>query len=84
MAVVMAESGCRSTAVGDTNITYWQGGYEYGMSYGGFQVRILPGRERCKTFDIATNVDCAYQIYKGSGSWTPWSVYTNGRVYDYL
>ena len=83
LAIAKAESSCRANAVGDTSIKYVQDGREYGYSVGMFQIRILPGREHCDTFDIPTNVACAYSIYKGQGL-TAWSVYTNGRYASYL
>lgn len=84
LAVAKAESGCRANAVGDTTITYYNNGKKYGYSVGMFQIRILEGREHCDSFDIATNVACAYKIYRDAGSWRPWSVYTNGMYRKYL
>lgn len=83
LAIAKAESSCRANAVGDTSIKYVQDGREYGYSVGLFQIRILPGREHCDTFDIATNVKCAYDIYRGQGL-RAWSVFLNGRYRDYL
>ena len=84
MAVVKAESNCRQEALGDTSLVYMQNGREYGYSKGVFQIRILPGREQCDTYDLVTNVSCAYKIYSYRGNFTPWSVYKNGRYLDYL
>lgn len=84
MAVAKAESNCRKDALGDTNITYWNNGREYGYSVGVFQIRILEGREACDTYDLAKNVECAYKVYSGRKSFTPWSVFTNGRYLKYL
>ena len=84
MAVVKAESNCRQEALGDTSLVYMQNGREYGYSKGVFQIRILPGREQCDSYDLVTNVSCAYKIYSYRGNFTPWSVYKNGRYLDYL
>ena len=83
LAIATAESSCRSNAVGDGSLAYYQNGRKYGYSVGFFQIRILPGREHCDTFDIATNVACAYKIYQGQGL-TAWSVYSNGMYAKYL
>lgn len=78
LAIMQAESGCRSNATGDTSITYYANGRQYGYSVSLLQVRILPGRERCDTHDPAVNIDCAYGIWKGQG-YSAWSVYTSGK-----
>lgn len=82
-AIAKAESNCRPQAVGDTTIKYIANGREYGYSVGAFQVRILQGREHCDTFDVATNVKCAYDIYNGQGL-NAWSVYSSGKYQSYL
>lgn len=98
LAVAKAESSCDANAKGDTDITYYDCATEYehdpalcqanqrlyGYSVGVFQVRILPGRENCDTFDVATNVACAYEIYIEDGeSFEPWSGYTTGKYKQY-
>lgn len=58
---------------------------DYGYSVGAFQVRILPGRLECDTYDLATNVKCAYRVYEErERSFTPWSVFTDGKYRDFL
>ena len=83
IAIAKAESGCRYNAKGDTKLTYQSNGRIYGYSVGFFQIRILPGREHCDSYDVATNVRCAYAIYKSQGK-RAWSVYTNGKYRAYL
>ena len=57
----------------------------FGYSVGAFQVRILPGRTKCDTFDIPTNVKCAYRVYQEKGnSFTPWSVFIDGKYKNFL
>lgn len=82
-AIAHAESNCRPEAKGDTTLTYEQNGRTYGYSLGSLQVRILPGREHCDTYDVATNVSCAYSIYKSQG-YSAWSVYSNGKYMRYM
>ena len=98
LAVAKAESSCEPEAKGDTDIVFdncspdfVEGSAEceashrqYGYSVGVFQIRILPGREHCDTFDVATNVACAYEVYLEDGrSFEPWSGYTSGKYKDY-
>nr|DAV53529.1 MAG TPA: hypothetical protein [Caudoviricetes sp.] len=83
LAIAKAESNLRKDAIGDTNITYVRNGRTYGYSVGVFQIRILEGREACDTFDIPTNVSCAYRVYKSQGL-RAWSVFTNGLYRRYL
>jgi hypothetical protein len=78
-----AESSCQVDAIGDTDLTFEKNDRNYGYSVGAFQVRILEGREACDTTDIATNVSCAYNIYKKS-DWSAWSMYKNGRYEKFL
>lgn len=61
-AISKAESGCRANARGDNHLTFQQNGRTYGYSLGPLQVRILPGREHCDTFDTATLIKCARQM----------------------
>lgn len=84
MAVAKAESNCRQEALGDTSLVYMQNGREYGYSKGVFQIRILPGREYCDTYDLVTNVSCAYKIYSDRGNFTPWSAYNNGSYLKHM
>lgn len=83
LAIAKAESNWRKDAVGDTDLTYRKNGRVYGYSVGVFQIRVLEGREACDTFDIATNVSCAYRVYRSQGL-RAWSVYTNGKYTRYL
>lgn len=58
---------------------------QYGYSVGAFQVRILPGRTECDSFDLVRNVKCAYRVYEERGrSFTPWSVYLDGKYREFL
>lgn len=82
LAVAKAESACQADARGDEDLVYQENGREYGYSVGVFQVRILPGREECDTYNVATNVKCAYNIYRESG-WGAWSMYQNGSYVKY-
>ena len=98
LAIAKAEGSCDTEAYGDDDIKYRDCAPEYskdsaacaahqrdyGYSVGTFQVRILPGREECDTYDVATNVSCAYKVYKEYGDWTPWSGYTTGKYQNYL
>ncbi len=86
-AVMKAESKCNVNARGDTEPEYIfeENGRQYGYSVGAFQVRILPGREACDTYDLATNVKCAYEIYDKDGrNFTPWTMFINGKYLDYM
>ena len=84
-AIMKAESKCGVEEKGDLDLVFSENGREYGYSVGLFQVRILPGREECDTFDVETNVKCAYEIYKAAGnSWEPWSMYKNEKYKDYM
>lgn len=72
--VSRAESGLRSSARGDTTLTYHSNGVRYGDSWGCFQIRHLPGRPSPSQLTNAEfNVKYAYDMYKGQG-WSPWSV----------
>lgn len=83
VAISKAESNCRAEAKGDGHITFKQKGRVYGYSLSAMQVRILPGREHCDTHDLATNIKCAHDIFKGQG-YKAWSVYTNGKYKKFL
>lgn len=90
MAIMRSESTnpitgeqCRPTITGDTHLTFQQNGRTYGYSVSLLQVRILPGREHCDSYDPATNIACAYQIWRGQG-YKAWSDYTNGKYLKYL
>ena len=80
MAIMKAESGCRTTAVGDN---YPIGGL-HAPSCGLFQVRTLKGRPTCNQLqDPATNIAWAYKLYGASG-WKPWSVYNKGLYKEFM
>ena len=80
-----AESKCNVNAKGDEDLTYEENGRVYGYSVGAFQVRILPGREDCDTYDLEKNVECAYNIYVAKGrGFTDWSMFLNGQYLEYL
>jgi len=84
-AVMKAESKCDVNVKGDTDLIFTENGREYGYSVGVFQVRILPGREDCDTYDLGTNVQCAYNIYTKAGrEFTDWSMFLNGKYLEYL
>lgn len=84
-AVMKAETKCDMNAKGDTEYIFEENGREYGYSVGAFQVRILPGREDCDTFDLETNVRCAYDIYvKADREFTDWTMFVNGKYHEYL
>jgi len=83
LAIAKAESSCKVNAVGDTNITYNKNGRTYGYSVGAFQVRILPGREKCDTHNVVINVKCAHDIFKSQGL-KAWSVFNNMKYRRYL
>ena len=84
-AVMKAESKCNVNAKGDEDLAYEENGRTYGYSVGAFQVRILPGREDCDTYDLKKNVECAYNIYVAKGrEFTDWSMFLNGKYLDYL
>lgn len=82
-AIMQAESSCNENATGDTSLTFIQNGRTYGYSVSLFQVRILPGREHCDSHDPATNIACAYHVWRGQG-YKAWSVYTSGKYLKYL
>ena len=83
LAIMRAESGCDPNVTGDTSLTFTQNGRIYGYSVSLFQVRVLPGREACDSHDPATNISCAYRIWKSQG-YKAWSVYTNGKYAKFL
>lgn len=83
LAIMRAESGCDPNVTGDTSLTFTQNGRTYGYSVSLFQVRVLPGREACDSHDPATNIACAYRVWKSQG-YKAWSVYTNGKYAKFL
>ena len=84
-AVMKAESKCDTNAKGDTDLVFSENGREYGYSVGAFQVRILPGREECDTFDLKKNVSCAYNIYvEAEREFTDWTMFKNGKYKEFL
>lgn len=84
-AIAKAESKCDTKAKGDTNLVFQENNREYGYSVGAFQIRIIPGREDCDTFDLETNIKCAYNLYKDAGEkWTDWTMFLNGNYKNYM
>lgn len=84
-AIMKAESKCNVNAKGDTDVAYEENGRQYGYSVGIFQIRILPGREDCDSFDLETNVRCAYNIYvEAEREFTDWTMYRNGKYTEFL
>lgn len=84
-AVMKAESKCDVNVKGDADLVFEENGREYGYSVGAFQVRILPGREDCDTFELEKNVECAYNIYvKADRKFTDWSMFNNAKYREYL
>ena len=80
-----AESKCNAEARGDTDLTFTENEREYGYSVGAFQVRILPGRENCDTYDLKTNVKCAYDLYVDAGRrFTDWTMFLNENYKNYM
>lgn len=80
VAIMKAESGCRTTAVGDN---YPIRGL-HAPSCGLFQIRTLGGRPSCEALkDPATNIAWAYRIYQGQGLGA-WSVYSSGKYKAHL
>lgn len=85
LAIVKAESSCNVNARGDEDFIYTENNREYGYSVGAFQVRILPEREDCDTYNLEKNITCAYKIYQKAGNnFTPWSMWNNGEYKKYL
>ena len=84
IAIARAESGLRADAIGDGHISYLQDGVEYGMSYGIFQIRHLPGRPTpAELLDPDFNIKYAHRLFLRSGFY-PWSAYTSKSYLEYL
>lgn len=83
LAIARAESGCRHDATGDNHLTFMHNGRKYGYSVSAFQVRILPGREPCASYDIVVNTRCANNIFKSQG-YKAWTVYNTGKYKKYM
>lgn len=83
LAIMKAESNCDPNVTGDKSLAFQSNGRTYGYSVSLLQVRILPGREHCDSHDPATNIACAYQIWKNQ-SYGAWSVYRNGKYAKFL
>lgn len=83
-AIMRAESGCRSDAVGDGHITYVQNGVTYGMSCGLFQIRHLPGRPSCEQMKTPSeNIIYAGHLFASQG-WKPWGAWLNQSYKRFL
>ncbi len=84
-AVMKAESKCDLNVKGDAEYVYEENGREYGYSVGAFQVRVLPGREDCDTYELEKNVKCAYDIYIAADrEFTDWTMFNNGKYREFL
>lgn len=83
-AIAKAESQCNANAYGDEDLVYQKDNRNYGYSVGVFQVRILPGREDCDSYDIQKNVACAYDVYSEKNDFSPWSGYSTGKYKRYF
>lgn len=80
-AIMQAESGCNTNAVGDTHPINGLLAYSCGV----YQIRTLKGRPSCEQLkDPATNIEWAYKISNGGSNWRAWSVYTNGRYLKHM
>lgn len=81
LAVMEAESHCKTDAVGDT----WEIGGIVAPSCGLMQVRtIAEWRGTCEQLhNPEFNIDIAYKVYVGQG-WKAWSVFNNGAYKKYL
>ena len=85
LAVAKAESKCDINAKGDTDLVFNENNREYGYSVGAFQIRILPGREDCDTYDLKKNVECAYKLYiEARRTFTDWTMFLNGNYKNYM
>ena len=73
LRIMEKESNCNPNSKGDNHLTYYFNNKLYGYSVGLLQIRILPGRESCNTYNIKTNIECGYKIYKSQG-YKAWSV----------
>lgn len=83
-AVMMAESGGRSDAIGDGHLTYYVNGIKFGYSVGLFQIRQLPGRPSTTSLmSPEFNIRHAAGMWRSQG-WKPWSAYKNGAYKRYL
>ena len=73
LKIIQCESQGRPDAVGDTHLVYKKNGIEYGASYGLFQIRYLPKRDKpSQLLNPEHNIQTAYAIYKDQG-WNPWT-----------
>ena len=81
LAIMEAESHCKTDAVGDT----WVIGGVYAPSCGLMQVRtISEWRGTCDELkEPEFNINKAYTIYTQQG-WHAWSMYNNGKYKQYL
>jgi hypothetical protein len=81
LAIIKAESGCNTNAVGDN---YPINGL-YAPSCGYAQIRTLTGRPTCEQLqDPATNIAWMYKISGGGTNWRPWSVFASGKYLQYI
>lgn len=79
LAIMKAESNCQANAFNGT-INY-DGSWDAGL----FQVNSIHGKEKDWLMIPENNVQEAYNVYLRAGrSWTPWSVYNNGRYLNFL
>jgi LysM repeat protein len=85
--IVLAESGGRPDAVGDVSLQ----NATFGPSIGLFQIRSLRSekgtggvRDELANVDPATNARHAHVVFSQSGSFRPWSTFTNGAFKRFL
>jgi N-acetyl-anhydromuramyl-L-alanine amidase AmpD len=86
-AIAWAESGLGPDAVGDEDLE----DEKWGPSCGLWQIRSLRAhsgtgmeRDRERLFDPAFNARAMATISAGGTTWTPWSVFKNGRYRQHL
>lgn len=79
LAIMRAESSCNPYSFNDT--LNYDGSWDAGL----FQVNSIHGKDKDWLMIPENNVQEAYNIYLRAGrSWTPWSVYNNGRYLQFL
>lgn len=87
-AVALAESGGRTSAMGDINLQT----AKWGPSVGPFQIRSLkkwqayhdPYRDASRLINPDFNIESAYIKSKHGTNWKPWSTFQNGAFAKFL